>query len=92
MREPEDIYYQMKDEMPWQLIGEDQIKPYIEEAIKIAQKEAWNEATLKAAEDAELGTRSIHSDTVYVIGKETQVNAVDIICVNKESILKNLIK
>jgi len=60
--------------------------------IKDVRKEAWNEATMKAADEAELGLKSPGNETVYAVGKTCQINKVDILCVNKESILKNLKK
>lgn len=39
MRTPEEIYKLMKEEMPWGIVGEKQIRPYIIEAISISQKE-----------------------------------------------------
>jgi len=53
--------------------------------------EYWNWAIKAAAENAMIGTKTVFDETVYVIGKEEQINDIDIICVHKDSIL-NLIK
>ena len=50
MRTPEEIFAQMKEPMPYKQSGG--TKPYIIEAIELAQKEAYNEGVRDAAKNA----------------------------------------
>jgi hypothetical protein len=46
MRTKEEIFKAMREEMPWKVIGEENLKPYILEAMEIYAKE-YHEAELK---------------------------------------------
>lgn len=48
MNKIKEVFRDMRNEMPWKIIGEEQLKPYILEAMKIYGKycseQSWNEA------------------------------------------------
>lgn len=48
MTKAEEIFKNMREEMPWRIIGEEQLKPYILEAMQVYGKycadQAWNDA------------------------------------------------
>ena len=54
MKKAEDIFNLMCEEMPWSLVGKNVIKPYIIEAIKIAQIDTIEETVKLCAENAKL--------------------------------------
>lgn len=49
MTKAEEIFKNMREEMPWSIIGEEQLKPYILEAMqeygKYCAEEAWKEGS-----------------------------------------------
>ena len=51
MKKAEDIFNLMCEEMPWSLVGKNVIKPYIIEAIKIAQIDTIEETVKLCAEN-----------------------------------------
>ena len=88
MRKAEYIFKNMLEEMPYQLIGKEQIQPYILEAIKIAQIDAYNQALEDAAENAELESYEFKEDWMDEPFNMIQDDYGNIRAISKQSILK----
>lgn len=77
MKSAEEIFKLMEDEMPFKILPNSKIKPYILEAIRIAQRDAIDEAVKMCAEEA-------YAEIDYHARDYGEPSAV----VNKQSILQ----
>lgn len=51
MKTPEELFKLMEEEMPFNILPNSKIKPYILELIGLAQKDAYNQALQDALEE-----------------------------------------
>lgn len=75
MRSKEEIFKQMREEMPWQVIGETQLKPYILEAMQIYADEYHNARNQANGDEARTET-ALPIQNVSIAKRKLPVAAV----------------